>query len=384
MKILITSDWDVNAINGVVTSILNLKEELEKKDHEVRFLTLSGSLQNEEDGDTYRLGSISASWIYKKARIRIRRGHKILDDIYSWGPDIVHSQCEFSSFTVARTVSQHLGIPLVHTCHTVYEDYVGYVLPFFKKAGVRTVREIFRFCSRRCGCFIAPTKKVESILLSYPVLCPVTVIPTGIKLSSFNKKITDDEKTAIREKLGVGGRKMLLFLGRLAKEKNISELLEYVSHLKRDDMSFVIVGDGPYRKELEREAEEKGLSKEKVVFAGMVEPEDVYRYYQTADLFINASLSETQGLTYIEALSSSLPLLVRYDTCLEGVVDEGYNGWTYNSEEEFDEYIETYFSKDSTQMRENARKKAMEFSASLFADRIEALYTEEIRKKKNE
>ncbi len=210
------------------------------------------------------------------------------------------------------------------------------------------------------------------------------MIPTGIKLSSFDKKITDDEKTAIREKLGVGERKMLLFLGRLAKEKNISELLEYVSHLKRDDISFVIVGDGPYRKELEREAEEKGLSKEKVVFAGMVDPENVYRYYQTADLFINASLSETQGLTYIEALSSSLPLLVRYDTCLEGVVDEGYNGWTYNSEEEFDEYIETYFSHDNTQMRENARKKAMEFSASLFADRIEALYTEEIRKKKNE
>ena len=384
MKILITSDWDVNAINGVVTSIVNLKEELEKKGHEVRFLTLSGSLNNEEDGDTYRLGSLSASWIYKKARIRIKPGRKIIDNIYSWAPDIVHSQCEFSSFAVAHTVAKHLHIPLVHTCHTVYEDYVGYILPLFKKAGVRTVREIFRFCSRRCDVFVAPTKKVESILLSYPVLCPVTVIPTGIKIGSYDKKMTEEEKNKIREKLGVGDKKILLYLGRLAKEKNISLLLDYVSHIKRDDIAFVIVGDGPYRRELEKDAEEKGLSCGMAVFTGMVNPEDVYKYYQTADLFINASQSETQGLTYIEALSASLPLLVRYDKCLDGVVDNGYNGWTYSTEEEFDEYIETYFSIDNTQMRENARKKAMEFSSTLFADRIETLYINEIEKKRNE
>lgn len=384
MKILITSDWDVNAINGVVTSILNLKEELEKKGHEVRFLTLSQSVRNEEDGDTYRLGSISASWIYKNARIRIRPGRRIIDDIYAWRPDIIHSQCEFSSFAVAHTVAEHLGIPLVHTCHTVYEDYVGYVLPFFKSAGVRTVREIFRFCSRRSSLFIAPTKKVESILLSYPVLCPVTVVPTGIKLDSYDKKMTDEEKNEIRKKLGVGNKKILLYLGRLAKEKNISELLEYVSHIKRGDIAFVIVGDGPYRKELEREAEEKGLQEDRVVFAGMVEPEEVYKYYQTANLFINASQSETQGLTYIEALSASLPLLVRADKCLEGVVENGYNGWTYNSEEEFDSALETYLSQDSTTMRKNAYTRAVEFSSSIFADRIESLYINEIEKKKNE
>ncbi len=384
MKILITSDWDVNAINGVVTSILNLKEELEKKGHDVRFLTLSQSVKNKEEGDTYKLGSISASWIYKNARIRIRSGRKILGDIYAWRPDIVHSQCEFSSFTVAHTVAEHLNIPLVHTCHTVYEDYVGYVLPFFKGVGVSTVREIFRLCSRRSSVFIAPTKKVETILLSYPVLCPVSVIPTGIKLNSYDKPMTDDEKRRLRESLGVGEKKILLYLGRLAEEKNVSELLSYVSRLKRNDTAFVIVGDGPYRKELEREAEEKGLSKPEVVFTGMVDPGEVYKYYQTADLFINASRSETQGLTYIEALSASLPLLVRYDKCLDGVVDNAYNGWAYNSEEEFDSALDEYFSKDSSLMRHNAYERAMEFSSKIFADRIEALYIEQIEKKKNE
>ncbi len=384
MKILITSDWDVNAINGVVTSILNLKEELEKKGHDVRFLTLSQSVKNKEEGDTYKLGSISASWIYKNARIRIRSGRKILSDIYAWKPDIVHSQCEFSSFSIAHIVAEHLNIPLVHTCHTVYEDYVGYVLPFFKSLGIGTVREIFRFCSRRSSLFIAPTKKVETILLSYPVLCPVSVIPTGIKLNSYDKRVTEDEKNALRESLGVGEKKILLYLGRLAKEKNISELLEYVSRLKRNDVVFVIVGDGPYRKELEREAEEKGLLEKDVVFPGMVDPGEVYKYYQTADLFINASQSETQGLTYIEALSASLPLLVRYDKCLDGVVDNGYNGWTYNSEEEFDSALAEYFSSDSSFMRHNAHERAMEFSAKIFASRIETLYLNEIEKKKNE
>lgn len=382
MKVLITSDWNVNAVNGVVTSILNLKEELEKRGHEVRLLTLSSSFRNEQKGDTYTIGSMSAEWVYHMARVRIRPGHRILEKIYEWKPDIVHSQCEFSSFFMAKTIASKLGIPLVHTCHTVYEDYVGYVLHFFRKFGVHTVRQIFQFCSRRSDVFIAPTNKVKNLLEAYPVYCPVTVIPTGIKIKSFGKKIDDDGKKALRESIGIGERRMLLFLGRLGKEKNVSELLSFISHLKREDVSFVIVGDGPYRETLEKEARNMGLEKPSVVFVGMVPPEEVSKWYQTADLFVNASLSETQGLTYIEALASSLPLLVRKDPCLDGVVENSVDGWEYENEDEFMHYLDTYLSSDTTGMRRNAENKAREFSSALFAERIEKLYLEEIERKK--
>ncbi len=384
MKILITSDWNINAVNGVVTSMENLKEELEKRGHEVKFLTLSSSFKNEQYGDTYAVGSISAEWIYHMARIRFRRGQKILRELIEWKPDVIHSQCEFSSFFLARHIAAKCRVPLVHTCHTVYEDYVGYVLPFFRSFGVHTVRQIFQYCSRRSDRFIAPTEKVRALLESYPVYCPVSVIPTGIKLKSFDKTVTDEEKKKIREKTGIGERRMLLFLGRLGKEKNVSELLAYMSHIERDDISFVIVGDGPYRTELEKEAAELGLTSPKVVFAGMVSPEDVHLWYGSADLFINASLSETQGLTYIEALASSLPLLVRKDPCLDGVVDNGSDGWEYETEEEFREYLTEYLEKeDNSEMRERAKAKAYSYSSTVFADRIEKLYTEEIEGKKN-
>lgn len=382
MKVLITSDFNINAINGVVTSILNLKDELEKRGHEVRLLTLSSSVKNEIVGDTYLVGSVSAEWIYHLARVRIRPGHRILEDIYDWKPDVVHSQCEFSSFFLAKAVAKKLNIPLVHTCHTVYEDYVGYVLKGFKSFGIHSVRTLFRFCSRHSDIFIAPTEKVKRLLESYPVLCPVSVVPTGIKLKSFGKRITEDEKREIRESVGIGERKMLLFLGRLGKEKNVSELLDYISRVDLDDISLVIVGDGPYRAELEKEAQDKGLVSPRVVFAGMVEPDEVYKWYQSADLFINASLSETQGLTYIEALASSLPLLVRKDECLEGVVDNGYNGWEYESEDEFRAYLDLYLSSDESDMRINALSRAREFSSSLFAERIERIYEDECNKRK--
>lgn len=375
MKVLITSDWNIDAINGVVTSILNLKDELEKLGHEVKILTLSPSFENEKKADVYMVGSISAERVYHKARLRIRRGKKLVDEICSWKPDIIHSQCEFSSFFLAKEISRRLSIPLVHTCHTVYEDYVGYVLPHLKALGIRGVREIFRYCSKYCDLFIAPTEKVKRILLSYPVICPVEVVPTGIKIKSYDKDCDREKIEEIKKEYNIEGKKILLYLGRLAKEKNISELLNFISELKRDDISFLIVGDGPYRNELEEEANKLGLTRPKVIFTGMVKPEDVHFWYESADLFINASQSETQGLTYIEALSSALPLLVRKDECLEGVVEDGINGWKYNNKEEFFSYLDQYFaSSDKALMRENAKKKAMNFSSSNFASHMEGIY----------
>lgn len=260
---------------------------------------------------------------------------------------------------------------------------MGYVLPVFRKLGVRIVRSIFRFCSKRSDLFIAPTEKVKRLLESYPVYCPLCVVPTGIKLTSFEKSFSDEEKRKIRDSVNPGKRRMLLYVGRLGKEKNVTELLLYISHIKRDDISLVIVGDGPYRTELEREAEELGLERPKVIFVGMVSPDEVYRWYRSADIFLNASLSETQGLTYIEALSSSLPLLVRKDECLDGVVCDGVNGWMYSTEEEFGSRLVDYLSlSDTSSLRDNAVKTAHEFSSLRFADRIENVYTEETEKRK--
>ena len=121
MKILITSDWYLPAVNGVVTSVKNLRRELEARGHEVRVLTLSQNRHScRKDGVTC-LGSVAAGLIYPGARLRTALAGKWVREIVEWGPDVVHSQCEFSTFFLARRIAEELDIPLVHTYHTVYE-----------------------------------------------------------------------------------------------------------------------------------------------------------------------------------------------------------------------------------------------------------------------
>lgn len=385
MKILITSDWDLDAVNGVATSIKNLKTELEKRGHEVRLLTLSMNGESRIEDNTYYLGSVSAEKIYHRARIRTSPGRKIMKAVYKWKPDIVHSQCEFSTFFVARKISKHLSIPLVHTYHTVYEDYVGYVLPFALDAGKKFVRFFSKWEANRCSTFIAPTGKVEKLLRSYGIKGRIDVIPTGIDMSRFNVTVDEEWKRNTLKSLGIPeNNNVLIYVGRLGKEKNISEVLSYISSLDRDDISFLIVGDGPYRKELEEEAEKLSLKAPKVIFAGMVDPKEVAAWYQLGSLFINASTSETQGLTYVEALASSVPLLCRKDKALDDVVIEGFNGWQWEGEKDFMSKLNYYLKlseEEKKKLKAQSKESSKIFSSSLFAEKAEKLYLELIEKK---
>ena len=385
MKILITSDWDLDAVNGVATSIKNLKTELEKRGHEVRLLTLSMNGESRIEDNTYYLGSVSAEKIYHRARIRTSLGRKIIKAVYKWKPDIVHSQCEFSTFFVARKISKHLSIPLVHTYHTVYEDYVGYVLPFALDAGKKFVRFFSKWEANRCSTFIAPTGKVEKLLRSYGIKGRIDVIPTGIDMSRFNVTVDEEWKENTLKSLGIPeNNNVLIYVGRLGKEKNISEVLSYISSLDRYDISFLIVGDGPYRKELEEEAEKLSLKEPKVIFAGMVNPKEVAAWYQLGSLFINASTSETQGLTYVEALASSVPLLCRKDKALDDVVIEGFNGWQWEGEKDFMSKLNYYMKlseEEKKKLKAQSKESSKIFSSSLFAEKAEKLYLELIEKK---
>ena len=386
MKVLITSDWDFEAVNGDVTSMRNLKVELEKRGHEVRLLTLSMNGESRIEDNTYYLGSVSAERIYHRARIRTSPGRKILKAVYEWKPDVVHSQCEFSTFFVARKISKHLSIPLVHTYHTVYEDYVGYVLPGAINAGKKFVRFFSKWEANKCSTFIAPTGKVEKLLRSYGIKGRIDVIPTGIDMSRFQIIVKDEWKKETLSRLNIPQKNdVLIYVGRLGKEKNISEVLSYISEIDRNDITFLIVGDGPYRKELEEEAKKLSLKAPKVVFAGMVDPTSVASWYTLGSLFVNASTSETQGLTYVEALASGVPLLCRKDPALDDVVKKGYNGWQWEGDKDFLSKLNSYLSlseEEKQQLSKNAKESSHLFSSALFAEKAEKLYLELIENKK--
>ena len=383
MKILITSDWYSPAVNGVVTSVTNLRRELERRGHEVRVLTLSQNRRSwEKDGVTY-LGSIAAGLVYPGARLRTALAGKWVRELIAWRPDVVHSQCEFSTFFLARRIAEELDVPLVHTYHTVYEDYTHYFSPSVR-FGKQAVAVFSRWVAARTDCLIAPTGKVRMLLQGYGVRQPVFVVPSGIDLTPFSGEADPWRTAVLRASLNIPtDRTILVFVGRLAEEKNIDELLRCRAALGSAPVTLLLVGDGPDRPRLERETAALGLMAPDVIFAGMVAPEQVADWYRLGDLFVSASTSETQGLTYIEALAAGVPTLCRADPCLTGVIRSGENGWQYQNEADFQSKLALFLSQPHhrERMSRNARTTAAEFSAQRFAERVESIYEEQITRR---
>ena len=359
LRVLITTDWWEPVVNGVVASVQTLRRELMALGCEVRVLTLSQGIRTRHEEGIYRIGSVSAAMVYDRARIGMPASRRVLRDILDWRPDVIHSQCEFSTYVWARRIARTLSIPLVHTYHTIYEDYTHYYSPS-RTVGRKVVASFSRHVLAAADSVIVPTAKVARLLSGYGVRGPVRVVPTGLNLQRFRPAAGDEEQAdvqALRAALGIRpGQKVLLSVGRLAKEKNLDEVLEMVAAADRSDAVLVLVGDGPYRAELEERARALCIA-DRVRFTGVVDPAEVQRWYRAGDVFVGASLSETQGLTFIEAMACGLPLLCRRDPSLASVVIDGSTGWQFEGAEQFTAHLSALL--DEPWRREEMSREAL-------------------------
>ncbi|MDY3918934.1 MAG: glycosyltransferase [Candidatus Limivivens sp.] len=373
MKILITSDWYLPAVNGVVTSIRNLRDQLEEQGHEVRVLTLAQDREGaawfqhgKKEGNVWYLPSLGAGIIYPGARTAVGNVGDMLREIIAWGPDVVHSQCEFATFRFAKKIARVTGAKFLHTYHTVYEDYTHYFTPsrsFGKKAAAAFSRRVLE----QVDGVIVPTEKVRRLLEEYGVNRPVYTVPSGIDCRRFARA----REQAVSKALDAP---VLVTVGRLAREKNTEEILYWLADPRGKRYSLLIVGDGPCRGELEGLAKRLGI-RERVFFAGMVKPEEIPDWYQKGRIFVSASGSETQGLTYLEALAGGIPAVCRKDPCLEGVILNGRNGWQYEDRETFFEALEML--EDPQVYRQVSREafdRAGAYDQALFAEKIMGVY----------
>ncbi len=387
MKVLITTDLYVTETNGVVTSVRNLREELVKLGHEVRILTLSGNRKSHREGHVYYIKSVSLGAVYPDVRMPISYRNDLIQELIDWKPDVIHSQCEFFSFQFARRIARKRGAPLVHTYHTLYEQYVPYLIPtrtLRKRLGKRLSKRMVSTLSRKrlkhVDTVIAPTRKVEASLRQYGLPNEIRVVPTGISIDKYQYRMSTEERTARRQALGIpADHQVLLNLGRLGTEKNLSELMTLFADLLKlnPQLTFLIVGDGPAKADLEQQAQDLGIV-DHVIFTGMVAPSEVQNYYQLGDVFVSASTSETQGLTYIEAAANGLPLVCREDPCLDDVIEEGINGYEYTASEEFLREIRSVL--EDPHWRNTAARSSEEIAAgfdkSCFAEKVEDIYEE--------
>lgn len=377
MKVLITTDLYTTNTNGVVTSIDNLCEALIALGHDVRILTLADGMHSYRIGSVFYIRSVPIGAIYPDVRMATAYRHRLIEQLIEWHPDVIHSQCEFFSFQFAHHIAKETGAPIVHTYHTLYEQYVTYVVPI-KGVGEKAVGTLSRLRLKEVKCIIAPTKKVEDTLRSYGITAPIAVVPSGINLDRFRNAMNAEERSQRRKALGIEDTdRVLLNLGRLGNEKNLDELIGYFASVRSEypNLKFLIVGDGPAREQLEKQVAELEIQ-DRVIFTGMVPPTQVREYYQLGDIFVSASTSETQGLTYIEAAANGLPLLCRKDPCLQDVMVCGENGYEYTDAEQFRQGLAAILSDEQWRFDASvcSREIADSFGKEAFGAAVEKVY----------
>lgn len=375
MKILITSDTYENQICGVDTSITTLKDQLIKQGHEVRLLALSNDNKSKIVNNDYFIGSFSVRLI--DFRQSLKFNDALIDDIISWNPDIIHVQTEWFSGRISKKISKKTNCPYINTCHTSWEDFTSGLIP--SKIIRRTISKILiKSCYDESSGIIAPSEKLLPHLKDMNINLPTYVIPTGVDLNRFNEKLTSEEEKKLRSDLNINDNaKILVYIGRIAKEKNLDELIEFLPDLvlKDENIVLIICGEGPSMKHLKHKINDLNMQNH-VRLTGVIQPKDTYKYYNLGKIFVSASTCETQGITYMEALASSLPLVCRYDESLDNVIENGYNGFTYNTKSEFIDYILKILnmSEDYETLKNNAFKSSEKFSKEIFGKNIETAY----------
>lgn len=375
MRIGLFTDTYYPEINGVANSVFLLKKELESKGNQVYVFTVSNPVVKKKESHVYRMKSVECP-LLKERRMSYATFFHWFQVIQVLNLDIIHTHTEFMVGHIGRKVAKRLNIPLVHTYHTIYEDYTHYLkIPGNKKLkGI--VRNLSCICCDRADEVIVPTNKVRELLLSYGVKRQIRVQPTGISLSKFS--IVDWKAVmAIKEKYKISeNQHVLVSIGRLSKEKNLQEILRFMRKIVKIDNQarLLIVGDGPERKVLEEQVRKENLETY-VYFTGEVDWKEIQNYYAAGDVFTAASTSETQGLTYIEALASGKPILVRKDECLQDILQNGTNGYCYQTEDEFLEgYVQLFCDENCRKMSGEVRESIKKMSSEMFGSNVEKIY----------
>lgn len=393
MRIGIFTETYTPYISGLVTSEVMLKNALEKQGHEVYVVTANLETFKYEWNSEERVLKIPGvpTGIYD-SRLTSIYPVKAVNKIKSWNLDIIHSQTEFAIGTFARLIAKQYNIPLVHTYHTMYEDYIHYITRgYFQKSSKKLVEYFTKFyCDTTATELIVPTTKTYKLFKDkYKFERNIHIIPTGIEVERFYKENQNEKNiNNLRKQLNLSKKDfVILFVGRLAEEKNVEFLIESHKKLveKHNNIKLLIVGDGPDKEKYEKLSEKKGLSKN-IIFTGKAAWEDMPYYYHVANVFATASKTETQGLTVIEAMAANTVPICMRDEAFQSMITEELNGLFFETNEEYEKEVLCLYDnkKELERYNKQARIQAEHYSSKNYADRVLEVYQRAIKEKAGE
>lgn len=379
MNIGLFTDTYFPQVSGVATSIKTLRDELIAQGHHVYIFTTTDPQAKHDDVEEgiYRFPSIPFV-SFKERRIAVRGAFRTVRLAKKFQLDIVHNQTEFALGMMGKLVARELKIPCLHTYHTMYQDYLHYIANghIVKPRNVATFVHLYM---KNIDGVIAPSDRVLDTMRSYHVTAPIRVIPTGINLRVYRQKDSAAQVHELRQRYGYADdTPVLLSLSRLAYEKNINALIAAMPDIlsKRPAARLLIVGAGPARHSLERQVRQLDLT-DHIQFAGEVDNNEVYHYYQMADVFVSASDSESQGLTYDEALASDLPIVVMRSKYTDELIDDPAIGVSFQQQSGLVRGVLHYLDHPNDQ-ESHARRQAKlhSISSEVFAKQVVEFYTD--------
>ena len=346
---------------------------MERQGHNVYIFTTTdpGVDKNIYERNVFRFTSIPFV-SFTDRRIAIRGAHRALHVAQAVKLDIIHTQTEFSLGVMGKYVARKMNIPCVHTYHTMYEDYLHYIANGKLLKPVH-VKQISRSFLQNMNGIIAPSDRVLTTLRGYGVTEPITVIPTGVDLAKFSKA----DQVDYRKKYAIAAdTPLLLTLSRLAYEKNIDQLIDAFVRIKEQlpAAKLMICGDGPAREDLENQVKRLHLTGS-VIFTGEISNDQVPHYYRMANLFVSTSVSESQGLTYNEALASGLKVVTTHSPYTDELLDQVCLGKTYSTVDEFVSGVVEYLKHPEKYRNEKVlAQKLKSISAENFGKRVIHFY----------
>ena len=389
MNIALFTDTYPPFINGVSTSCYNLATVLRKHGHRVIVVTPrhdNGKL--EFVNDVIYMPGLELKKLYGY-RLTKFFDKKVMSMLKEFNIDLIHNQTDVTVGMFARRAAKILNVPIVYTYHTSYEDYTYYATKgMMDRVAKKVVRAYSRSIGRNATEFITPSQKTKDYMRNVGHDIYVNVIPSGIDLSMFKRNPEEQERIdAFKKEHNIGkDTKVILLLGRVAKEKSMDvSISNFAAFLKKHpdaNVKMFVVGDGPARGELELLAHEKNIAS-KIDFIGFVPANDVPFYYHLADIYSSASVTETQGLTFNEAMAAGTIILARYDDNLTNVITDSRTGFFFTDESSFIEKLERIFAlsdKEKQTIIDEALRVVDEYSIEKFYENIIVVYERALKK----
>lgn len=327
LRIAVFSDSYIPILNGVSISIRDQVRELRNQGHSVHVFTSGAPGFRETDPNCHRFFALETPWT-KAYPLALPPFYPMLREFRRHKFDLIHTHTPFTIGFVGLRWAQSHGLPIVSTYHTLYDKYAHYI-PYFPKRYIRyKCAKHTSFYYNQVDQIITPSDASSRWLQRHSVTRPITVIPTATAPTQTL------DGTAIRRQLGVpADATVLLYVGRIAREKNIETLLLACAEAMREHPRaiLVMVGDGPFREAARRLASALGIG-DRVRFEGFIAREDVDRYYAMADIFAFVSVTETQGLVVSEAIAYGLPAIVAQGGGASAAVTQGVNGFVVRNQ----------------------------------------------------